>query len=330
MAKVLTDSQNYTDIANAIRAKAETTATYKPSEMAAAIQNLSGGIPFVVTVITSPYATATATLNSNTVSATADESGTAVLVLEEEGVWTISATDGATSISTEVDTAEGISVELPLAGTLEETSWETISLLSKMGFASQFWSIGDTKTITCNTNSLTVQIIGFDHDDVTDSTSYGRSKAGITFQFVECYPAKYKFNNSAGVVWKNSYARTDRMDYFLTGGGVYEGLGDIQNYIVPVNKLASADTSGSVETVSDSLFLLSEKEIYGSSNYADGAQYDYYAAGNSKVKTLKGSASSWWTRTISGQNYYICAYETGIVTTGSYSSSYGYAPAFCV
>ncbi len=43
MAKVITDEQNYQDIANAIRAKLGSADTYTPSEMAAAIGAISGG-----------------------------------------------------------------------------------------------------------------------------------------------------------------------------------------------------------------------------------------------------------------------------------------------
>ena len=38
MATVITDSKNYYDIAAAIRAKTESSGTYKPSEMAAAVE----------------------------------------------------------------------------------------------------------------------------------------------------------------------------------------------------------------------------------------------------------------------------------------------------
>lgn len=43
MAIVLTDSKNYEDIADAIREKLGTTETYKPGEMPAAIESISGG-----------------------------------------------------------------------------------------------------------------------------------------------------------------------------------------------------------------------------------------------------------------------------------------------
>lgn len=43
MSKVLTDNQHYSDIADAIRAKLGTADTYFPSEMAAAVESISGG-----------------------------------------------------------------------------------------------------------------------------------------------------------------------------------------------------------------------------------------------------------------------------------------------
>ena len=43
MSIILTDSQNYTNIADAIRTKTSTSNTYKPGEMASAILNIPSG-----------------------------------------------------------------------------------------------------------------------------------------------------------------------------------------------------------------------------------------------------------------------------------------------
>lgn len=43
MSKVLVSEENLTNIANAIREKNGETTTYKPNEMATAIQEISGG-----------------------------------------------------------------------------------------------------------------------------------------------------------------------------------------------------------------------------------------------------------------------------------------------
>ena len=85
---IKTDNQNYFNIANAIREKNKTTETYKPSEMALAIANIgSGGIPCTLTVTTAEGALVEATLGSNKVFATAGADGTAILILEKEGLY---------------------------------------------------------------------------------------------------------------------------------------------------------------------------------------------------------------------------------------------------
>lgn len=51
-------------------------------------------------------------------------------------------------------------------------------MVSKLGMAKQFWSVGDTKTISVNGTNYEFQIIGFNHDNKTAG-----GKAGITFQW---------------------------------------------------------------------------------------------------------------------------------------------------
>ena len=69
---------------------------------------------------------------------------------------------------------------------------------------------------------------------------------------------------------------------------------EVQNGIREVNKLTSAGSqSTTINVTSDKLFLLSEIEIFGSLSFSksgEGAQYDYYKAGNSRVKNYNGSA----------------------------------------
>lgn len=75
---------------------------------------------------------------------------------------------------------------------------------------------------------------------------------------------------------------------------------EVRSGIREVNKLTSAGSqSATINTTADKLFLLSEVEVFGSTSYSvagEGTQYDYYKAGNSKVKNRNGSAASWWER----------------------------------
>lgn len=96
-----------------------------------------------------------------------------------------------------------------------------------------------------------------------------------------------------------------------------------------------------VNATTDYLPLLSEFEIFGARSYANSTeqtyqkQYDYYAAGNSKVKYRHSSPTSsafWWERSA----YYYNSNGFCRVTSNGYASyddakySYGVAPAFKV
>ena len=81
---------------------------------------------------------------------------------------------------------------------------------------------------------------------------------------------------------------------------------DLKNAIIKVKKLTSVGIhSVPINVTEDSLFLLSEVEIFGftaHTNAGEGSQYEYYQSGNSRVKTVKGSASSWWERSPSANS----------------------------
>ena len=92
--------------------------------------------------------------------------------------------------------------------------------------------------------------------------------------------------------------------------------------------------SSTIETVSDKLFLLSEVEIFGSTSYSaagEGTQYDYYKAGNSKVKNKNGSAAYWWERSPSASNStaFCLVYSNGGAGDSGASTARGVAFGFC-
>ena len=162
--------------------------------------------------------------------------------------------------------------------------------------------IGNQVTIALNGTNYIFDVIGFNHDALTNANAYGKAtatgKAGITFQmhdlFATYYPMNSSNTNSGG--WKNSAMRTSTMatmkNYLPSAW---------QTVIKPVNKASGTGggSSSGTETVSDSCFLLAEIEIFGSTNYSvsgEGTQYAYYKADNSKVKNMSGSASHWYER----------------------------------
>ena len=98
-----------------------------------------------------------------------------------------------------------------------------------------------------------------------------------------------------------------------------------------MNKLTSAGgESPTINTTADKLFLLSEVEIFGSRTYSasgEGTQYDYYKAGNSRVKNCNGSANSWCERS---PHIGISAYFADVdARYGAASYEFGMAFGFC-
>ena len=107
------------------------------------------------------------------------------------------------------------------------------------------------------------------------------------------------------------------------------------------NTAGGSDTASYVTKSVDYLPLLAEFEIFGSRSYANSAeknyqkQYDYYKAGNSKIKYRHNSTSStagWWERSpYYGNGYYFCnVYTSGGADYNLARYSAGLAPAFRV
>ena len=111
---------------------------------------------------------------------------------------------------------------------------------------------------------------------------------------------------------------------------------DLKAVIKNVNKVTSVGNNQSgLETTSDKLFLLSEIEIFGATTYSfagEGKQYEYYAAGNTTIKKVNGSADFWWERSpYSGTTAHFCdVYNDGTADRNSASASFGVSFGFCV
>ena len=199
-------------------------------------------------------------------------------------------------------------------------------------------SIGDQVTLSLNGTNYAFDVIGFNHDTLTDTTAYGAStetgKAGMTLQMQGLFSTTYKMNssntNSGG--WKSSAMRTSTM---ATMKGYLPSAW--QSIIKPVDKASGTGggSSSGTETVSDSCFLLAEIEIFGSTIYSvsgEGTQYAYYKAGNSKVKNKGGFADIWWERSpLVGDSRYFCFVDGdgnayGYLANGDFGVAFG----FCV
>ena len=206
-------------------------------------------------------------------------------------------------------------------------SWEAIIAACQSRRVPDSWAVGDSKNMTINGTSYQIDIIGKNHDTYTAGGT-----APLTFQMHDCYGTVYKMNtsntNKGG--WTSCAMRSTHLPAILS-----QMPTEVQNGIREVNKLTSAgNQSATINTTADKLFLLSEIEIFGSVSYSksgEGTQYDYYKAGNSRIKKYKGAPDYWWERSpgVRDISSFCFVYTNG--TASSYNAS-GYnslAFAFC-
>ena len=225
---------------------------------------------------------------------------------------------------------------LLFAPTFATATWAQIEAISKSGKAASAFKVGDEKTITLTTGEeVTLVILDFNHDNLTAG-----GKAGITLGMKNLLATKYPMNSSntnAGG-WTSSAMRTSTMQTLL--GQLPD---EVKAVIKPVNKLTSAgEQSTTINTTSDSLFLLSEIEVFETRSYSvagEGTQYAYYRdIANTAAKRIKklsngtGSAYRWWLRS-PGASYsaYFCSVDgNGYADYLGASISNGVAFGFCV
>lgn len=293
------------------------------------------GSPAEVRVIADIGSTVTMSRGGKTLTGKVASTGYATLYPTELGDWTIVFTYNG-SQKTKVYTLEVIGIvyvyPFVVGATLEATSWDNIAAVSKFGQAPNYWKVGDKKNITVNGVTYAAQIIGFDHDTLTTADG-SRTKAGITFQLVDCLKTTYSMNGSNTNVngWRGSTMRTSTMATLLN-----QLSSDLKSVLKFVNKVTSVGNSSSgLETTSDKLFLLSEIEVFGATQYSyagEGKQYEYYTAGNSTIKKVNGSANYWWERSpYSGSTtYFCCVANGGGANRDGASGSNGVSFGFCV
>ena len=276
--------------------------------------------------------TVTMTKGSKTLTAVAGSNKQAVLYPAELGAWNVKRTWKGTT-KTVSFTVEVIGIvycyPFTVGNDLESTTWADISSISELGLAQQYFKVGDQKSITVNGVKYQTRIIGFNHDNLTSG-----GKAGITFQMVDCLNTTYNMEssniNTNG--WLNCAMRKTHLRTTIWG----QLESSLKSVIKTVNKLASAgNQSATIQTAQDTLFLLSEVEIFGKVTYSkagEGSQYAYYAAGNSTIKKVNGSADTWWERSPLGSTtaHFCYVSSAGTANYGSAGNTYGVSFGFCV
>ena len=308
MAEYLTNTNDLTLVADAIRTKGGTTEllTY-PDEFVTAIQAIQTGTELQIIVTVTSGATVTATKGSLSVSGTS-VNGTCTLTVPEPGEWTVSATlGGQTSNSNIVNVVSSYDTSLAFISTiLNDNSWEAIRGISDAGQGANYWSIGDGKAVTLNgtvghlslSNYTTYAfIIGFNHNASVEGTNrihFQIAKTALSGGTDVCFcdnqyapdsgwssPGADYFvmnasnTNSGG--WESSQMRTNICGTSLSS---YSGTiiavipAALRAVLKSVTKYTDntgnkSTAASAVTTTTDYFFLLSEFEVFGSISYGN-------------------------------------------------------------
>ena len=288
------------------------------------------GSPAEVHVIADNGTQVTMTKGGKTLTAMVS-GGEAVLYPTELGEWTIKYTfDSSQKTKQWKLEVIGIVYVYPftIGDNLNNTDWADIDICGRLGMAQQFFKVGDSKTVNIGGTNYEVQIIGFNHDDKVSG-----GKAAYSFQLVDCLNQTQQMNtsntNTGG--WNGSAMR-GRMSTYKS-----QLPAALRNVIKTVKKKSGTGggSSSGTQQTNDDLFLLSEIEIFGTTTYSvagEGTQYEWYKAGNSRIKKVNGSANLWWERSPGSGNTYIFCYvdSSGAAANAGAYGSYGVSFGFCV
>ena len=292
---------------------------------------------------------------TNSITCNFDSEGKATIQVSWIGAINITCSNGTDTVNTTVQINEfNITINKTLSFltivTFSDGTDEEILAMVQAHYddkikLSDYWAIGDTRTVTLSAMSATyvgenhssqdvqLTIIDFDHDDLVTPIN-GKTKAAISVQLKNCLNTKGYMNssntNSGG--WEESARRKWCNDIF------YNAIPSIlRNGIKQViKKNYKVYNSNNITTTSDYCFLLSETEIFAEKKYSidstEGTQYEYYKTSSNRIKQVSGSNYYWWERSPhSGGGAGFCIVsDDGSAGFSNASDTYGLAPCLCI
>lgn len=213
---------------------------------------------------------------------------------------------------------------------LANNSWDAIAYAAENGLAADTWQVGDTIDIIINSQTVTAEIVGFDHDGLAD----GSGTAGITFGLKNLMDGTKQMNGSN----TNLGGFTGTSMFTWLEDDVLTLLpADLQAVIKSVNKLTqSSGGSNTISTDAMKLFLFSEIEIFGTTTHSypgEGTQYPRFATAESRIKYLSngtGSVYGWWERSPNGYNNFCVVNTDGSTGYSGARNAQGVCFGFCV
>lgn len=245
----------------------------------------------------------------------------------------------------------GTSYDISFIPPLNEHTWAEISDISASGQAANYFSVGDTKTITINgtvgnTNfsnlSIDVFILGFDHNSAIEGSNRIHFQIGkINGLDIALCDGQYGYGGSASGYFKMNTSKSNNggwkschMRTLLGNGSDNSPEGslraalpsDLQAVMKAVTKYSDnvgggTDNASSVTATKEYLWLPSLFEVFGKAGLCNTTeqnyqkQYDYYKAGNSTIKRKHNDITTWAVQWLRSSHRYsfdsFCSVSTG-------------------
>lgn len=222
---------------------------------------------------------------------------------------------------------------------------EISAIAASGGSDATAWSVGESH----RAQTVQVQILDFDHDTLETAIN-NKTKALITVDLKNCLrdasvsDTNGSSNTENGYMnstntnvggWKSSARRAWCNNAFYNALPSY-----IQLLVKTVVKITGkGGRSSATETTNDRIFLSSEREVYGTNDYAasgEGTQYKLYETATNRIKYPKWSSSTdsgyaWFRTPHSGNNTAFLFLSSATAVNGNPASNiYSIAPAMCL
>ena len=276
--------------------------------------------------------------------------GNGTITVTRTGGGTISATANPSGLCTLTVSGNTVTVAYADAG----TATVTVSVAETANY------LGGSATCTVELESAleivdtrTVQLSAM----AGSVANANESHAAQSVQFVLTDPGHYTLANGKKcnfvVLQKDCLKETGVMNAQGTNSGGWENCprrtwcNSVYRNAIPASlrgifkqfKVRTANGSGSGVTESTDWFsLFSEKEIFGSTTYANSSaesqntQLNWYKTSSNRIKRMNSSAYYWWERSPCAgySNYFCLVSRSGTADWRSASNSYGLAPFGCI
>ena len=228
-----------------------------------------------------------------------------------------------------------ISVTVIQVGNFATSTWADIKAAVQAGIGgldlSEYWAVGDTKSVTLTTNEvIELQIAGFNHDTYSDGVT-----APVTLVMKNCLNTTAKMNSSNTNT--GGYPASAMKTYVETN--IYNKLpSDLKAIVAPVKKKCYTiyNQVSSLSEENYGVWLFAAVEVFDNAYYTvgigEGTKYPIFTDDTSRIKKVNGSTNYWWLRSACSSNSlrFVVTSSNGVANFIDASSELGVVVGLCV